>query len=396
MVSEFMYELGSKRSAIRELFEYGKQRAKIVGAENVFNFSIGSPTVPAPHEIQDAIEEILKTEPAFKVHGYTSAQGEEEVRAAIAEELNQRFGTAFHAGNLFLTCGAAASLTITLHALCESPEDEIVAIAPFFPEYRVFVSGCGARFRVVEADIPRFQICLDRLEEVLNEHTKAVLINSPNNPSGVVYSEETIRNLSVLLRRKSKEYGHPIILISDEPYREIVFDDVKFPFITHYYENTIICYSYSKSLSLPGERIGYILVPDKLAEAKRVYAAVAGAARVLGYVNAPSLFQMVIQRCAGITSDMEVYRKNRDMLYEGLCGLGYECVHPDGAFYLFVKALEEDAGAFCRRAMEQDLLLVASDDFGCPGYVRIAYCVDPDMIQRSMKAFAKLKGSYQK
>lgn len=395
MVSEFMYELGSKRSAIRELFEYGKQRAKIVGSENVFNFSIGSPTVPAPACVQEAIEAVLSEESSFQIHGYTSAQGEEDVRAAIAGNLNERFGTQFHAGNLFLTCGAAASLTITLRALCASPADEFVVIAPYFPEYQVFIKGCGGQFRLVEADVPSFQIQFERLEERITAQTKAVLINSPNNPSGVVYSEETIQRLATLLREKSAEYGHPIFLISDEPYREIVYDGVAISFVTKYYENTIVCYSYSKSLSLPGERIGYILVPDEVTASQEVYAAVAGAARALGYVNAPSLFQRVIKRCAGATSDMEIYRKNRDMLYEGLTALGYECVHPDGAFYLFVKALEPDAGAFCRRAMEQDLLLVASDDFGCPGYVRIAYCVEPEMIRRSLPAFERLAEQYR-
>lgn len=395
MVSEMMYELGSKRSAIRELFEYGKTRAKIVGSENVFNFSIGSPTVPAPACVKEAMLDVLETQTSAQIHGYTSAQGDDETRTAIAEDLNARFGTDFTAKNLFMTCGAAASLTCCFHALCESPEDEFVAIAPFFPEYQVFVAGTGAKFRVVEADVPSFQISFEKLAAALNAHTKAVIINSPNNPSGVVYSEETIQKLAALLQEKSEAFGHPIMLISDEPYREIVFDGIQVPFVTKYYDNTLVCYSYSKSLSLPGERIGYVLVPDAVTEAARVYAAVAGAARALGFVCAPSLFQKVIAKCAGKTADMEVYRENRDVLYEGLKRLGYECVHPDGAFYLFVKALEPDADAFCKKAMEQDLLLVSATDFGCPAYVRIAYCVDKDMILRSMKAFEKLAAAYR-
>lgn len=395
MISEAMYELGSKRSTIRELFEYGKKRAAVVGKENVFDFSIGNPTVPAPACVKEAILEILETEESASIHGYTSAQGDLEVRSGLAKYLNETYGLHVSADNFYMTCGAAASLCVCIKALVESSEDEFIAIAPFFPEYKVFAEGNGGKLVVVAPDLVDFQVNFEGLEAALSAHTKAVIINSPNNPSGVIYTEETIIKISDLLKRKSEEYGHPIILISDEPYREIAYNDMKVPYITKYYENTIVCYSYSKSLSLPGDRIGYILVPDEVSESKKVYAAICGAARVLGFVCAPSLFQKVILRCMGKTSDMDVYKANRDLLYGKLTELGFECVHPDGAFYLFVKAMEEDAKAFCEKAKAYDLLLVAGDDFGCPGYVRISYCVDRSMIERSFTAFKKLADEYQ-
>ena len=393
--NEKMYELGSKRSAIRELFEYGKKRAAEVGAENVYDFSLGNPTVPAPDCVDETIRSLTEELDCIKLHGYTSAQGDAETRGAIAEFLNQTHGTHFHADNFYITMGAAASLSLAFHALTTSAEDEFIAIAPYFPEYKVFVEASGAKLAVVPADTLEFQIDFTALEARLNERTKGVIINSPNNPSGAVYSEATIVRLAQLLSEKEKEYGHPIFIICDEPYREIAYDGVVVPFVTKYYKNTLVCYSYSKSLSLPGERIGYILVPDEAYESKALYAAVAGAGRALGYVCAPSMMQKVILRCQGETGDVELYKKNRDLLYDGLTKIGYECFKPQGAFYMFVKALEEDADAFCERAKAEDLLVVSANGFGCPGYVRISYCVDAEMIQRSFGAFERLYRSYQ-
>ena len=389
------YELGSKRSAIRELFEYGKQRAAIVGAENVYDFSLGNPTVPAPDCVDETIRQLTEELDCMKLHGYTSAQGDMETRAAIAEFLNKTHGTNFAADDFYITMGAAASLSIAFRALTTSKEDEFIAIAPFFPEYKVFVEAAGASLQVVPADTKDFQIDFEKLEALVNVNTKGVIINSPNNPSGAVYSAETIQKLADLLRKKEQEYGHPIFIIADEPYREIAYDGIEVPFVTKYYANTLVCYSYSKSLSLPGERIGYILVPQEAYESKALYAAVAGAGRALGYVCAPSMMQKVITRCQGETGDVELYKKNRDILYEGLTNIGYTCFKPQGAFYMFVKALEDDANAFCERAKAEDLLIVAGDGFGCPGYVRISYCVDEDMIKRSFGAFERLYRSYQ-
>ena len=389
------YELGSKRSAIRELFEYGKQRAAIVGAENIYDFSLGNPTVPAPACVDETIRQLTEEMDCIQLHGYTSAQGDAETRAAIAEFLNHTHGTHFNANDFYITMGAAASLSIAFHALTTSAEDEFIAIAPFFPEYKVFVEATGASLRVVPADTEKFQIDFVGLENCINTNTKGIIINSPNNPSGAVYSGETITKLAELLERKEKEYGHPIFIIADEPYREIAYDGVDVPFVTKYYANTLVCYSYSKSLSLPGERIGYILVPQEAYESKALYAAVAGAGRSLGYVCAPSMMQKVIARCQGQTGDISAYKKNRDLLYEGLTKIGYECFKPQGAFYMFVKALEEDANAFCERAKAEDVLIVPGDGFGCPGYVRISYCVDEAMIKRSFSAFERLYHTYK-
>ena len=395
MISEKMYGLGSKRSAIRELFEYGKMRAGIVGKENVYDFSIGNPTVPSPLCVKESIMEILETVNSSEIHGYTSAQGDLETRAVIADYLNKTYGLHVTADNFYMTCGAAASLCITLKAIVEDSSDEVIAIAPFFPEYKVFAEAQGATFRLVPPDTKEFQINFEALADTINVHTKAVIINSPNNPSGTIYSAETITKLATLLNKRSEEYGHPIILICDEPYREIAYDDVEVPYVTKYYNDTVVCYSYSKSLSLPGERIGYILVPNEMTDSKQMYAAVCGAGRALGYVCAPSLMQKVIAKCQGQTGDIDLYKKNRDLLYQNLTNMGYHCVKPQGAFYLFMEALESDANAFCERAKQYDLLIVSGDDFGCPGYVRISYCVEEDMIKRSFKAFEKLAASYQ-
>lgn len=394
-VAEDMYQLGSQRSAIRELFEYGKQRAAVVGAENVYDFSLGNPTVPAPDCVNETIRDLTQKLDSISLHGYTSAQGDIKTRQAIADYLNKTYETAFSADNFYLTMGAAASLSVCFRALTTSPEDEFITIAPFFPEYRVFVEANGAKLVVVPPHTSDFQIDFDALEKAISAHTKGVIINSPNNPSGAVYSKETIQKLAALLTKKSEENGTPIFILADEPYREIVYDGVEVPYVTKYYANTLVCYSYSKSLSLPGERIGYVIVPDEVTDSKTVYAAIAGAGRALGYVCAPSMFQKVIAACVGNTGDIELYKKNRDLLYDGLTKIGYECFKPQGAFYMFVKALEPDADAFCERAKEQDLLIVSATGFGCPGYARVSYCVDYDMIERSFTAFEKLYKSYQ-
>ena len=394
MVSEKMYVLGTKKSTIRTIFEFGQKRAAEVGAENVFDFSLGNPNVPAPDFIRDAAVDILMHGDPTEVHGYTIAPGKPTVREALAADLKRRFGMEVTGKNLFMTAGAAASVTITFKALTE-PGDEFVTFAPFFPEYRVFVEACGGKLVVVPAKTDDFQIDLTALERVLTPQTKAVIVNSPNNPSGAVYRETTIRRLADLLRAKEQEYGHPIFIVADEPYREIVYDGASVPCIPLFYDNTIVCYSYSKSFSLPGERIGYIVVPDTAADFARIYGAIAGAARVLTHVNAPSLWQLVVARCAGKAADLSTYAKNAALLYDGLTALGFSCVRPQGAFYLFPQALEPDDAAFCRRAQEYDLLLVPGRDFGCPGYFRAAYCVRTKMIEKSLPRFEELAKSYK-
>ena len=394
MVSQEMYELGTKKSTIRTIFEYGQKRAAEVGAENVFDFSLGNPSVPTPDFIRDAAVDILTHSDPMEVHGYTIAPGKPQVREILAADLKKRFGMEVTGKNLFLTAGAAASVTIAFKALVEAG-DEFITIAPFFPEYRVFVEACGGELVVVSAKTDDFQIDFAALESAITPHTKAVIINSPNNPSGAVYSEETIRRLAELLRAKEQTYGHPIFIIADEPYREIVYDGLTVPCIPLCYDNTIVCYSYSKSFSLPGERIGYIVVPNTAADFSRVYGAMAGAARVLTHVNAPSLWQLVIARCAGKTADLSTYEHNAKLLYNGLTAAGFECMRPQGAFYLFPKALEEDDAAFCVRAREFDLLLVPGADFGCPGYFRAAYCVRTEMIERALPRFQKLAKTYK-
>ncbi|MBQ1802271.1 MAG: pyridoxal phosphate-dependent aminotransferase [Lachnobacterium sp.] len=395
LFNEKMYELGSKRSVIRELFEYGKEQAKTVGAENVYDFSIGNPTVEAPSIVNETIRELTMTKSSIELHGYTSAQGDEETRQAIADYLNKTYQTNFKSDNFYMTVGAAASLSICFNALTASENDEFIVIAPFFPEYKVFVEGAGAKLVVVSADEEHFQIKFGELEKKINKNTKGIIINSPNNPSGTVYTEETIKRLAELLKIKSDELGTDIFILSDEPYREIAYDGIEVPYVTKYYNNTIVCYSYSKSLSLPGERIGYILVPDEVVESKKVYAAICGAGRSLGFVCAPSMFQKVIAKCVGNTGDINIYKKNRDLLYQGLMELGYKCHKPQGAFYLFVKILGDDEEEFCRRAKDLNLLVVGATGFGCPGWVRVSYCVDEDMISRSFTAFKKLIESYK-
>lgn len=394
MLNETNVNLGKVRSSIRELFEYGKKRKAEIGAENVFDFSIGNPSVPAPKEVEEALRALLDTDPVA-LHGYTSAQGDFEARTAISDYLNKRFSTSLNADCIYMTCGASASLTVTLNALCNCG-DEVITFAPFFPEYRVFAAHAGAKLVALESG-ETFQPDIKKLERALNEKTKAVLINSPNNPSGVVYREEVIKELCAVLERHTLKTGNPVYLISDEPYRELVFDDgIKAPFIMNCYKRSIVCYSYSKSLSLPGERIGYIAVNNEMEEFSDVYAGVLGAGRALGFVCAPALFQKLIARVCGVTSDISVYKKSRDVLCAALEEYGFTAVKPDGAFYLFVKSPEPDAKAFSERAKKYELLFVPGDDFGCKGYVRISYCVSPDMIKRALPAFKALADSYKK
>ena len=395
MYAEEMYRLGTNRSVIRDLFEYGNKRKAQIGAENVFDFSLGNPNVPAPESVKEVLADLIQKEDPVALHSYTSAQGDAKVRQAIAEYVNGQHGTSLTADNFHMTVGAAASLTISLKALAE-PEDEFIVFSPFFPEYRVFVEGVGAKLVVVESDPKDFQIDKEAFRLAVTPHTKGVIVNSPNNPSGVVLTEECIQGICQVLEEKQKEYGKEIFLIADEPYRELVYGDVKVPYLMNYYDNTLVCYSYSKSLSLPGERIGYIAVSDHIKDWKNVYAAVCGAGRVLGYVCAPSLFQKVIARCQGQVSDVSVYKKNRDILYNALTEYGYRCIKPDGAFYLFVESLEKDAAAFSEKAKEFELLLVPADSFGTPGFVRISYCVSTKQIEDSLPAFKKLAESYGK
>ena len=394
MYNQQTYKLGSKRSTIREIFEYAKKRSAEIGAENVFDFSIGNPSVPAPDAVNEAIVRITQEMGAVELHGYTSAQGDKGVRDKIAENFQTRFGVKMQGDYLYMTCGAAASLTITLRALtCEG--DEYIVFAPYFPEYAVFVTGAGAKLTVLPSNEDTMLPDFDALEKALNPHVKGVLINSPNNPSGVVYDGETIARLAELLAQKSAEYGAPIYLISDEPYRELVYDkETVVPCVMKYYKNSIVCYSYSKSLSMPGERIGYIAVNPEAEDAANIYASVCGAGRVLGYVCAPALFQRVAAECDGMTADLSVYKRNRDLLYNALTDYGFTCIYPDGAFYLFVKAAEEDAAAFCERAKEYELLLVNGADFGYKGWVRIAYCVQTERIEKALPLFKKLADSY--
>ena len=388
MLNQTAYSLGANRSCIRDLFEYGRARAAVVGEENVFDYSLGNPSIPSPAAVDEAVRQILLDTPTLQVHGYTSAVGDFATRQAIADDLNQRYDAGCRAENFFLGCGAAPELVAVFTALAV-PEGELLAIAPYFPEYKPFAQAAGLNFRVVPPDVPEFQIKLDAVEAMLTPHTQAVLINTPNNPSGVVYTRKTLEALGALLTQKSAEFGHPIYLISDEPYRELAYG-VEVPFVPLIYPNTVVCYSYSKSLSLPGERIGYIYVPDSAADSRALYAAVAGAARSAGHVCAPSLWQKVIARCAGLRPDLQAYDRNRKALYEGLTAIGYEMAKPDGAFYLFIKAPGGDANAFSEKAKEHDLLLVPGDGFGCPGYFRICYCVSYDMIQRSLPVFRAL------
>ena len=394
MINQKSVQLGSVRSVIRELFEYGKARKAQIGEENVFDFSLGNPSVAPPAEVENALVDILTHGDPVAVHGYTSAQGDASVRAAVADYINANFSVGIGADNIYMTCGAAASLCIILNALLNEG-DEVITIAPYFPEYKVFTEHARGKLVPIQGSEGTFQPDIAAIKGAITPHTKAVLINSPNNPSGVVYTEESIKQLCKVLQ-ECKNNGQTIYLISDEPYRELVFGGVKVPYIMNYYADSIVCYSFSKSLSLPGERIGYIAVNPAMGNAGEVYAAVCGAGRALGYVCAPSLFQLIIPRVIGKTSDISVYERNRDVLSAALQSYGYEVVKPDGAFYLFVKSLEPDSDAFAERAKEHELLIVSAKSFGVEGYVRISYCVSPDMIARSLPAFKALAESYGK
>ena len=396
MVNQEYYTLGTAPSVIRQLFAYGLEQAKVVGPENVYDYSLGNPSIPAPKKVNESIKKIVDETDSIKLRGYSMAPGFEEARAAVAKDLAARFGLDVKASELFFTCGAAPALISIIKALIVDSDTEIMAIAPFFPEYRPFVNANGGKLVVVPADTKAFQIHLDEVEKRITKHTQAIIVNSPNNPSGVVYTEETLKGLASLLERKSAEYGHPIYIIADEPYRELVYGGVKVPFIPCLYKNTIVCYSYSKSLSLPGERIGYVYVPGFADDSHDVYAAIAGAARIMGHVCPPTLMQKVIEYCAEERPDLVAYDENRNLLYNSLTEMGYECAKPDGAFYLFVKAPNGDANAFSEKAkLGHNLLVVPADGFGCPGFFRLSYCVSNDMIRRSLPAFKAMIESYK-
>ena len=395
MVSQKMYELGSHRSEIRELFEYGLKRKAEIGAENVFDFSLGNPSVPAPDCVKEALADLVLNTDPVSLHGYTSAQGAPDVRKSCADYVNANFCTNYTADNFYMTVGAAASLTISLSAISED-KGEVIVLAPFFPEYTVFINQAGMTPVIVKCREEDFQIDFDALKSAINENTKGVIVNSPNNPSGVVFSEDTIKKLASVLSEAEKTYGKDIYIIADEPYRELVYTDgVTVPFVPNYYNNTIVCYSFSKSLSLPGERIGYVLVPNTANDWQKVYFAVCGAGRSLGFVCAPSLFQKIVPKCIGKTADISIYKKNRDILCDALSKYGYTVVQPDGAFYLFVKALEESSRDFCEKAKKYELLIVPGDSFGYSGYVRISYCVSTEMIEKSLSSFEKLAKEYK-
>lgn len=388
MISESFIQLGTKKSEIRELFEYGIRQAAVVGKENVYDYSIGNPSVPAPAAVADIIRELLEGD-SLALHGYTPAAGAMEARRAVADDLSARSGMSIRPENIFFTCGAAPALVAVIRALAVQ-DAEFIAVAPYFPEYQVFVSCNGGKFVEVAPDTESFQINVAALDRALTPHTQAVIINSPNNPSGVIYSEETLRELASLLERRSAEYGHPIYIIADEPYRELVYDNAVVPFIPSIYRDTVVCYSYSKSLSMPGERIGYVCIPDTVADSALLFAAVAGASRACGHVCAPSMMQFVIARATALRPDLAAYDQNRSLLYNALTGMGYDCVKPQGAFYMMVKSPNGDSRAFSELAKRENLLIVPADTFGCPGFCRVSTCVNPDMIRRSLPAFRKV------
>lgn len=393
MVSKKMLDLGTKRSVIRDIFEYGNKLAQKIGAENVLDFSLGNPSTPAPVEVGNIIKEMVTNLSPKEYNSYTSSPGDREVRIAVSNNLNTRFKTDYTEKNIFMTCGAAASLNIIFKAIIESENDEIIVNTPYFPEYKVFIEGQGAKFVPVKCN-KDLLLDIEAIENKISINTKAVLINSPNNPSGVIYPKENIGELVKLLNRKQKEYNHPIFLISDEPYRELVFIDEHPIFLPNVYDNTLVAYSWSKSLSLPGERIGYILVPDKVKEYENVFAAISGAARVLGYVCAPSMFQKVIKHCVSVEPDISVYRINRNILFKELPQMGYKAANPDGAFYMFIKSPNDDGYDFCERAKKYHMLLVPGEGFGMKEYVRLSFCVETEKIEKSIDIFKKLISEY--
>ncbi len=394
MYTESLVKFGKVRSEIRDLFEYGMKRKAEIGEENVYDFSIGNPSVPTPQCVNDAIKELVDTSDSISLHGYTSAQGDAEVRKTVADHLNKKYGAKVSADNIYMTCGAAAALSIVMNA-CMQPGDECLVIKPYFPEYGVYIERSGAKVVEVDPEDKTLQIDIDNVEAAINENTKAIVINSPNNPSGVVYKKDKVEALCELLKKKEEEYGHPIFIITDEPYRELIYDDIELPYLINYYDNTFSCYSYSKALSMPGERIGYVVVSPKIANYEDAYAAVCGSGRALGYVCAPSLWQKVVAKCVDATADISIYKKNRDLFYNSLTEMGFECVYPDGAFYLFVKAMEEDSRAFSAKCKEHEILVVPADSFGMPGYVRVSYCVETKQIEDALPAFKALAEEYK-
>lgn len=389
MIADKMKALVKNSSAIRAMFEEGKIMAAKYGAENVYDFSLGNPNVPAPVQVKEAIIEEAEREDPIVLHGYMSNAGYEDVRQAVAESINKKFDTAFSAKNIIMTVGAAGGLNVILKTLL-NPGDEVIAIAPYFGEYNSYVSNFDGKLVVVSPNTKTFQPNLTELEEKLTARTKAVIVNSPNNPTGVIYSEETIQAMAEILRKKQKEFGTDIYLISDEPYRELAYDGAEVPYLTKYYENAIIGYSFSKSLSLPGERIGYLVIPDEAADSEDVISAAGTATRILGYVNAPSLMQKAVAKCLDAQADVPYYDRNREDLYNGLKEMGFECIKPQGAFYLFMKSPVADEKVFCEAAKKQHILIVPGSSFACPGYVRIAYCVAHETIINSMPGFKAL------
>lgn len=389
VIAERMVGLVNNNSVIREMFEEGKRLAGIYGAENVFDFSLGNPSVPAPEELNRAVKDILDEEPSIFVHGYMSNAGYEDVRATIADSINRRFGTSFNQSNIIMTVGAAGGMNVIFKTIL-NPGDEVLTFSPYFVEYNSYVSNYDGKLVAIDPDTETFQANIEDLERKITPKTKALIINNPNNPTGVVYSEETIKKVAAILDAKQKEYGTEIFIVSDEPYRELAYDGVEVPYITKYYNNTIVGYSFSKSLSLPGERIGYLVIPDEVDDAEQMKTAAAIATRVLGFVNAPSLMQRAVARCIDAKCDVDSYNRNREALYNGLVKLGFECIKPQGAFYLFVKSPVPDEKEFCNVAKKHNVLLVPGSSFKCAGYVRIAYCVSYDTIVNSLPRFAEI------
>ena len=389
-----MVDLVENSSAIRAMFEEGKRLTLLHGAENVFDFSLGNPNVPAPQKVKEAIKEIVDTQDSVTLHGYSNNAGYEDVREVLAKSINARFDTNFAARNIIMTVGAAGGLNVILKVLL-NPGDEVMVFAPYFGEYRHYVSNFQGVLVEVSPQTKDFQPKLDEFKEKITNRTKAVIVNTPNNPTGVVYSEDTIKQLAAILEEKQTEFGTQICLISDEPYRELVYDGVEVPYLTNYYANTVVGYSYSKSLSLPGERIGYLVIPEALTDSEQVIAAANVANRILGFVNAPTLQQRLIAECIEESTDISYYNRNRETLYTGLVKMGFSCVKPGGAFYLFVKSPIEDETIFCAKAKEYNILMVAGSAFGCPGYVRIAYCVAYETILNSLPKFEELARALQ-